>query len=507
MYDPTFQKNKISVVTMSPSKNSHEPICQDVTSNIATSESHNQDTTVSHDLYTLEHDMGVKFSTNKKIYFIIVKINNYFKIYEYPSISQIKKLHDLIYSGSQFEVEYSNVQPVEYNILNENILNEYNFIKREFTDETVDDVAKNIKKLSESMAFFRDDGCESNSKCNTKQYNIEEDISESFRLGTNTRLSYETALTGDANVSVNENENNKECKDNKTTSIRGIDNEITKLCAYSTDNGIQYNQDVTIHENLNWDWELTASHKVLYNRYFYNAVLVDKFKYDLLLHNDIMKSLISEFEVISELYLKDEAEINEFSKLIMCEIFYSADDLRKIVNFFHSKNNIECPSISAIRKYIHSNFALDTDIANRIQFKVLFEDICTGMNINPKYYEAIKRSLPLLLTELGLNKKRYSEGIFWYGLKKVSGLVGPVDLNKNLDMLTSEIIKLREAQDTENNKVLNYILDSKIPTPKSNHCDTYPIDLEKRPHKPKRNINYQLRSEHPNPKTWVSPYE
>jgi hypothetical protein len=417
--------------------------------------------------------------------FYIVKINNYFKLYKSIYSDQLKKLHELVYSGSQFEIEYCNVQHVKYNILNENILNEYNFIKREFTDETVSDVAKYIKMLSESMAFFRDD---TESGSGSKDDSVYESCSSMFRIGMSTKKSHEERQKdkelGYINKSTSE-VTDKDGDDSKPTKcIRGIDNDITRLCAYSTDTGIQYNQDVTIHENLANTYELTASHKVLYNRHFYNAVLVDKFKYDLLLHSDNVKSLIPEIEVISELFLKDEAEIKEFSQLIMHEIFYSADDLRKIVNFYLSKNNTECPSISAIRKYINTNFTLDSEITNRIQFKVLFEDICTGMNINQKYHEAIKRSLPLLLTELGLAKKRYSEGIFWYGLKKIYGLLGPVNSNKNLDILTSEIVKLRDEQDTETSKVLSYVFDDKIPK----------IPVSTRYNKPK-NANHQLRSD------------
>ena len=431
-------------------------------------------------------------STSPQFTFNIVKINNYFKLYKSIYPDQLKKLHELVYSGSQFEVEYSDVHPVDYNILNERLLNEYNFIKREFTDETVADVAKYIKMLSESMAFFREDVAESEAESNAQQYKI----NESLRIGANTKLAYKN-IEFEELKTVNYSEIepakiynkindsiglNKDGDKEQSKSIRGIDNEITKLCAYCTDTGIQYNQDVTIHENLRN--ELTASHKVLYNRHFYNAIIVDKFKYDLLMHSDHTSSMLPEIKVISELYLKDEAEIKEFSQLVMHEIFYSADDLRKIVNFYLSKNNTECPSISAIRKYINTNFTLDSEITNRIQFKVLFEDICTGMNINQKYHEAIKRSLPLLLTELGLAKKRYSEGIFWYGLKKMSGLLGPIDLNKNLDMLTAEIVKLREEQDAETSKVLDYVFDDKIPkTPISSKLN-----------KPK-NANHQLRSD------------
>ncbi len=415
--------------------------------------------------------------------FNIVKINNYFKLYKGNTESQLKKLHDLVYSGSQFEVEYSKVAGIIYNILNENIVNEYNFIKREFTDETVEDVAKYIKMLSESMAFFRDDDT-SKSDIENKQVSEYLKYSDTMRIGINTKQAYKDLKHGE-NKATSRELNDKEDEDIKPAkgiSIRGIDNDITNLCAYSTDMGAQYNQDVTIHENLNG--ELTASHKVLYNRHFYNAVLVDKFMYDLLFSCADMKNQMPEIEVISEIFLKDEAEIKEFSQLIMHEIFYSADDLRKIVNFYLSKNNTECPSISAIRKYINANFTLDSDITNRIQFKVLFDDICSGMNINSKYHEAIKRSLPLLLTELGLAKKRYSEGIFWYGLKKMSGLLGPIDLNKNIDKLTSEIVKLRDAQDAETSKILDYVFDSKIP---KTHIST-------KPNKPK-NANHQLRSD------------
>lgn len=415
--------------------------------------------------------------------FNIVKINNYFKLYR-ESITTLQKIHNLIYAGQQFEVEYMDVAGMPYNILRENIVNEYNFIKREFTDETMEDVAKYIKMLGESMSFFRDSESESPDTDKDGLFHVKDgSLYESLRIGSGTRkisdMKPEDFLTRPDIKSIEKEysrldkelvdkiwQNMEVKKDKEPDSIRGMDYDLSNLCPYSSDYGsAEFNeqiQGVTVHENIDRS-ELTASHKVLYNRHFFNAILVDKFTYDLLFNSEHIKKLMPEIEVISELYLKDDAEISDFSQLIAHEIFYSADDLRKIVNFYLSKNNIECPSITAIRKYINANFTLDSDITNRIQFKVLFDDICAGMNINPKYHEAIKRSLPLLLTELGLAKKRYSEGIFWYGLKKMSKMMGKSELSKNIDVLTSEIVKLREEQDAETSKVMNYVFDSQIP--------------------------------------------
>lgn len=426
----------------------------------------------------------------------------------------LQKIHDFIYTGHQFDVEYMDVDSVSYNILNENIVNEYNFIKREFTDETVEDVAKYIKMLSESMAFFRARDAESQDIDSDGLFHVKDGSSyESLRIGSGTRtisdMKPEDFLTRPDIKSIEKEHSrldkelvdkiwqNMKVKKDKApdSSISGIDYDLSNLCPYSSEYGsVEFNEQIqglTVHENINRS-ELTASHKVLYNRHFFNAILVDKFKYDLLFSSDQVRGWMPEIEVISELYLKDEAEVTEFSELIMHEIFYSADDLRKMINFYLSKNNTECPSITAIRKYINANFTLDSDITNRIQFKVLFDDICTGMNINLKYHEAIKRSLPLLLTELGLAKKRYSEGIFWYGLKKMTKLLGATESGKNLDLLTSEIVKLREAQDRETSKVMDYVFDSQIPKTdlsKSNNENQNQVKLKK----PNRTANCQLR--------------
>lgn len=446
-------------------------------------------------------DLLDKISRSNGMSFNIVKLNNYFKLYR-ESAHMLKKIHDLLYTGQQFDVEYLEVDNVHYNILNENIVNEYNFIKREFTDETCEDVAKYIKMLGESMTFFRDNEFESHVTTDGL-FNVKDGcLYESLRIGSNTRQTSDlkqdykgpdikslekahSLLNKELNDKILENiEVNK---NKEPISVRGMEYDLSNLCPYSNDYETQI-QEITIHENINCS-ELTASHKVLYNKHFFNAILVDKFVYDMLFCNDRIKKLIPEIEIISELYLKDEAEINEFSQLITHEIFYSAEDLRKIVNFHLSKNNIECPSITAIRKYINANFILDSDITNRIQFKVLLEDICSGMNINPMYHEAIKRSLPLLLTELGLAKKRYSEGIFWYGLKKMTRLIGKSEQNKNINLLTSEIVKLREEQDAETSKIMDYVFDSQIPKKDviNNQNQVYQGKYKK------RNANCQIR--------------
>jgi len=83
-----------------------------------------------------------------------------------------------------------------------------------------------------------------------------------------------------------------------------------------------------------------------------------------------------------------------------------------------TRNNKVCPNLLQIKQYILNNYNLDNNVEHRIQFTTLLNEIYKGLNVSNEYYEMLKKSLPLVLVELNLNKKRYSSGFFWYGLLK-----------------------------------------------------------------------------------------
>jgi hypothetical protein len=71
-----------------------------------------------------------------------------------------------------------------------------------------------------------------------------------------------------------------------------------------------------------------------------------------------------------------------------------------------------------IKKLIGKYFEIGTNSENIVKFTNIWETICEKIEVKDPYINYIKRQLPNILTELGLSKKRLSDGIYWYGLIK-----------------------------------------------------------------------------------------
>lgn len=94
--------------------------------------------------------------------------------------------------------------------------------------------------------------------------------------------------------------------------------------------------------------------------------------------------------------------------------FYNIDHVYSFLDYHcyeYQENSIE----NQVKNYIDRNFVLSEKIEHRIRFTVLLNNI--KQNFDKKFHNNIKNILPKLLKGLGLNKKRYNDGMYWYGLK------------------------------------------------------------------------------------------
>lgn len=125
-------------------------------------------------------------------------------------------------------------------------------------------------------------------------------------------------------------------------------------------------------------------------------------------------------EIIKELSLK-------LDRYIDLEIF-----TKQVSNFIVEYNRKFNPpgalstavilDYSLIKEHMTKHYELSTNTAHHVKFTTLLDEIIRyydntkGCADSPNY-KTVRNALPHVLAELGLHKKRYSDGIHWYGLK------------------------------------------------------------------------------------------
>ena len=121
---------------------------------------------------------------------------------------------------------------------------------------------------------------------------------------------------------------------------------------------------------------------------------------------------------------------NEFISSDIGNEYFFGDETSMINLLFDnykiiSKENIEIiitdtpiltdPLELKIQKHIIDNYIINNNIKYKIQFITLYNSICTHFDSDTHY--VIKNTLPFLLKKIGLTKKRFNKGMFWFGLQ------------------------------------------------------------------------------------------
>lgn len=162
--------------------------------------------------------------------------------------------------------------------------------------------------------------------------------------------------------------------------------------------------------------------------YFKPLTCWNRFK----LNEKLVKSLFPEIEIIDQL---TDFEISDNLFLTLLNSF-----VNKLKNPFENKTQFEqlydtfkksCVSLKnkttsnttypdsvELLSHIKNNYTFDNDIEHRIKFSKLLNDISNEMHIHESHLTFIKSILPQLLKELKLEKKRYSDGMYWFGIVK-----------------------------------------------------------------------------------------
>ena len=167
----------------------------------------------------------------------------------------------------------------------------------------------------------------------------------------------------------------------------------------------------------NFEESLLDFHKN-YNIYFntqFNNVLIIETISDFIGSSDKMKKIFPEIVFVSKERL-DKYQYDEINKLTL-DIFVNVDDIKSKINkILHDKVIDSKLSIDEIKFLIKKYFHIDTKPEHSVKFSNILEIIFSEFNVTDSFINYIKRQLPIILKDLGLNKKRLADGIYWYGL-------------------------------------------------------------------------------------------
>ena len=425
-----------------------------------------------------------------KFDYIITRINNYIKISPYDSsddVATIKRLNNFLYNNETYDVEFTDLAGLKYDILNPElgILDKCSFLSNENIEDPAD-LVKHLENLSNALFYLKGDtgdasdvpdvirsgllkkhesiGLRPYPDCITSRqksvyFSDRKVRNDDLRSSPPNRV--EAFINEQAEKSMTSEYKAAHSKE-KTEDPIGINDTTGDYFSVSdfskTDfmHGISGNSPFIANGNLAADGNILNTYVVLYNQQFFNALVIEKYLYESVVINADISKYIPEIRLVREINLSNEFSLTECQAMLGKQIYYSKNDINKDLDYFINKSTAEYPSLENIRKYITQTYDIDDNMDNRIQFKNLCDDIFMNLNVAKKYQECVKRSLPMIFSGLGLSKKRYSEGVFWFGIKRRNNTIykeRPNEAEMDRKLTADEMQRLMEIEMNARNNI------------------------------------------------------
>lgn len=302
----------------------------------------------------------------------LIRINNNYKLLNCKTQEEfnlIKKLHNIVYQGKHFNLEYELIKDANIGYLADE-LDQYGFLKNDDIQEELSFIGENLKKLCDVKTFL------------------------GYKAPQPPRIPvYYVVPSFQSQLSSNQS------------------NEITGF-----DGNSRFGED---YATIDPSFDMNRTMDIWYNKMFMTGLITEWeiFLKDCNITTEQIKALgyfkeISKYKNVNV----NGVIINELQELFNKELFDKEKDFQEKVDCILTRSNKHCPNLAIIKQYIQENYILDSNVENRIQFTILLNEVMCGLNVGTEFSEMMKKSLPLVLAELNLNKKRYSSGFFWYGI-------------------------------------------------------------------------------------------
>lgn len=199
------------------------------------------------------------------------------------------------------------------------------------------------------------------------------------------------------------------------TALKKTDNDTNELDGFiDNDDKYCYLMNEVLKE---FDEKQKKSYYILYNTAYEAVLICEK-------NTSIAKCVeeFNEFKLIREYDDLLETTYNKINEYFTKDIYCTEEMLIKKLDAFESLYDIsqKCPlekEKRLILYYINSNYHISNNIDKRIKVSVLQENVQKELRINDAN---LKYRFASILSEIGLQKKRYSDGMYIYGIEPKS---------------------------------------------------------------------------------------
>lgn len=330
---------------------------------------------------------------------MFVKINDEYKFIRSNNEITIKSALTTLYPNSETEIftfSINSIQPL-FNDLTKNFFNDNGFVTN-YEFEHIEFI-NNIKKITEPYSYF----------LNIKKIEMHLSNTKKEESKINELFGYYSTFQSTGMIKMD-----KQNYDIRNTQI--ITNENPELDSFNSkmknDNIDAYINDISFFNVDDFDKNFlndTSKYTVLFNNQFNNLIIVKTKSIDDLTY-------FKEFVILTDnIDSKQYEEIKHLEK----EIFVNADDAKAKLNRLINDKVIDTKlSIDEIKGLLSKYFEIDDNVEHKIKFTNICEIIFSEITVSNAYVNYIKRQLPIIFSDLGLQKKRLSDGMYWYGLVK-----------------------------------------------------------------------------------------
>jgi hypothetical protein len=348
----------------------------------------------SNDQFTNSEFVPVQSSIINRNY--LVKINEDYKVItnNYLEENKLKKMFDIYYPDSQ--VEFTSLSNYDFKLIeslfklltSDNSFLKYDIEPLHFMQNlnSLNSVVKYFRSFDSSLNIF---GSDSTLKESVKSSNENSEVG--FKL---VNVSRETRSVRDIIE-----------KDNKTDSVLDVE-------------GVERINNYQLIEKFD---SSLLEHSEEYNIYFnsqFNNIFIIRVNSDYFNSNKI-KSLFPEFKLVSKIIVDIDSNKQKQLFEMKQDIYVNQEDAKNRLDKIMDDKNINTKlSFEEIKNLINKYFDIDTNPEHCFKFSTIFNIISSNFNVSESYINYLKRQLPMILSEMGLQKKRMSDGIYWYGLTK-----------------------------------------------------------------------------------------
>jgi hypothetical protein len=189
------------------------------------------------------------------------------------------------------------------------------------------------------------------------------------------------------------------------------DESMSLIEGYTED---KYNEHMSLNDFNDTLLNSGSKFNIYYNNQFNNIFIIETAD-DMQL--PLANQLLQEFSL---LFSNCKLNMSQEERIMLCkEILVNEDDAKTKINKMINDTIIDSKlSIDEMKELITKYFTITTSLENRVKFTNIWEIITSKLKISEPYVSYLKRQLPIILEDLKLQKKRYSDGIYWYGLLK-----------------------------------------------------------------------------------------